>query len=168
MKDGLQLAKLRTNDPKKYVSTATALLKDHLKSKDSTGRRKHTVRFEHTLETLLKATNDDPAWIATLLGTESSTTTEVSRPNTSDPPKKVAEEHNAAVENDVHPTEISTVAQVHRSDTMIDEGDDQRAIITTPETSLSGLTVAQLAALLAGQAPSNQQKIQLTNGQLEQ
>jgi hypothetical protein len=63
----LKLAKLRSNDPKKYLPLAVNMLKDRLKQSGTTRMRKQGVRFAHTLETLLKATNDEPELIKKML-----------------------------------------------------------------------------------------------------
>ncbi|CAF2672117.1 unnamed protein product [Rotaria sp. Silwood2] len=65
--DVLKLAKLRSNDPKKYIPLAVNMLKDRLKQPGTTRMRKQAVRFAYTLETLLMATNDEPALIASML-----------------------------------------------------------------------------------------------------
>jgi hypothetical protein len=65
--DVLKLAKLRTNDPKKYVTLAVNMLKDRLNQSDRKRQRKRTVRFAHTLETLLMATDNEPELITTML-----------------------------------------------------------------------------------------------------
>jgi hypothetical protein len=65
--DVLKLAKLRSNDPKKYLPLAVNILKDRLKHSGTTRQRKQAVRFAHTLETLLTATNDEPELITTIL-----------------------------------------------------------------------------------------------------
>lgn len=65
--DTLKLAKLRSNNPKKYIPLAITMLKDRLKSSNMERRKKHNVRFAYTLETLLMATNDEPALIKEML-----------------------------------------------------------------------------------------------------
>lgn len=65
--DVLKLAKLRSNDPKKYLPLAVNMLKDRLQQNDKIRVRKHGVRFAHTLETLLTATNDEPELIMKML-----------------------------------------------------------------------------------------------------
>ncbi|UJR22823.1 hypothetical protein I4U23_025853 [Adineta vaga] len=65
--DVLKIAKLRSNDPKKYIPLAVNILKDRLKQYGSPQHSKQTVRFAHTLETLLTATNDEPELITTIL-----------------------------------------------------------------------------------------------------
>jgi hypothetical protein len=65
--DVLKLAKLRSNDPKKYLPLAVNMLKDRLKQSGTTRKRKQGVRFAHTLETLFIATNDEPELITTML-----------------------------------------------------------------------------------------------------
>ncbi|CAF3669561.1 unnamed protein product [Rotaria sp. Silwood1] len=65
--DVLKLAKLRSHDPKKYIPLAVNMLKDRLNATGTTGLRKQAVRFAYTLETLLIATNDEPALIAAML-----------------------------------------------------------------------------------------------------
>ncbi len=65
--DVLKLAKLRSNDPKKYLPLAVNMLKDRLKQNGTTRMRKRSVRFAHTLETLITATNDEPDLIIILL-----------------------------------------------------------------------------------------------------
>ncbi len=65
--DVLTLAKLRSNDPKKYLPLAVNMLKDRLKPSGTTRKRKQGVRFAHTLETLFIATNDEPELITTML-----------------------------------------------------------------------------------------------------
>ena len=65
--DVLKLAKLRSNDPKKYLPIAVKMLEDRLKQPDTKRPRKQIVRFAHTLETLLTATNDEPELITAML-----------------------------------------------------------------------------------------------------
>src|SRR5579871_744782 len=65
--DVLKMAKLRSNDPNKYLPLAVNMLKDRLKQSSTTHQRKRTVRFAHTLETLLTATNDEPELITAML-----------------------------------------------------------------------------------------------------
>jgi hypothetical protein len=61
------LAKLRSNDPKKYLPLAVNMLKDRLKQSGKIRQRKQPVRFAHTLESLLVATDNQPEWITTML-----------------------------------------------------------------------------------------------------
>ncbi len=65
--DVLKLAKLRSNDPKKYLPLAVNMLKDRLKQSGRTRVGKQGVRFAHTLETLLMATNDEPELILRMI-----------------------------------------------------------------------------------------------------
>ena len=154
------------------MSTATILLKDRLKSKDPTGRRRQTVRFGHTLETLLIATNDEPALITMMLEKDTLTKPGISRPDasgTSETSDKVAEDQQTRVTTAEYPIEALITDQERRSSPMTDNAEHRRVIPpVTPETSLSGLRMAQLAVLLAGQNASKQQKMKLTNEQLEQ
>lgn len=154
------------------MSTAATLLKDRLKSKDPTGRRRQTVRFGHTLETLLMATNDEPALITLMLEKDTLTKPDISRPDasgTSEALDKVAEDEETTVTTEEYPIETSINDQERRSSPMTGKEEHHRVIPTAaPETSLSGLRMAQLAVLLAGQNTSKQQKIKLTNEQLEQ
>ena len=56
----LKIAKLRSNDPKKYIPFAVSILKGRLNQHGSSQKSKQTIRFIHTLETLLTAADDDP------------------------------------------------------------------------------------------------------------
>jgi hypothetical protein len=139
--DTLKLAKLRSNDPKKYMPLAVNMLQDRLKQSGTTRMRKQGVRFAHTLETLFTATNDEPELITTLLK-KKSLETEL------DTPRKIMK--------DIH----------ENTDTI--EVDDEfypEVLLSNSIISQIGLTVAQMVVLAT---VHNRKPLQLTNTQITQ
>lgn len=70
MDDVLKIAKLRSNDPKKYIPLAVSILQDRLNQYGWSQKSKQTIRFTHTLETLLTAADDEPELMTKIVKTK--------------------------------------------------------------------------------------------------
>ncbi|CAM4915049.1 unnamed protein product [Rotaria socialis] len=189
--DVLKLAKLRSNDPKKYIPLAVNMFKERLKSTGGTRPRKQTVRFAYTLETLFMATNDEPALIAKMLRRKS----DENKPLTTelDSLQQIIEkEDNKKIDTSFielepgtntppYSTELFTTGKYRQSLPTIDETAEltlssnitedvdrpfySEGLLSSTIMSHIGLTVAQLIVLITGH---NEKPLQLTNTQIEQ
>jgi hypothetical protein len=167
----LKLAKLRSNDPKKYLPLAVNMLQDRLKQSGTTRMRKQGVRFAHTLETLFTATNDEPELITALLKKKSLKTD-------LDAPRKMIHENT-----DMAPIESTTeiTDEYRQTLPMLEEPveptipsnntrevDDKcypEVLLSNPIISQIGVSVAQMIVLSTVQ---NQKPLKLTNTQITQ
>ncbi|CAF0769866.1 unnamed protein product [Adineta steineri] len=192
--DVLKMAKLRSNDPKKYIPIAVNILKDRLKQNSTIHQRKQGVRFAHTLKTLLIATNDEPELITTILKKkkESQKSSKEYFITEIDSLQKTSEEFNRepadslidSVNNaniPLLPVRISATGKYQQSLPSIDEAvefqipsnvtaeinveSDRENLLSIPSISNIGLTIAQLAVLISLQ---NQVPLKLTMTQIEQ
>ncbi len=166
----LKLAKLRSNDPKKYLPLAVNMLKDRLKQSGPTHMRKRSVSFAHTIETLLTATNENPELITKLLKKKSSA-------NELDLSRKITEEVHE--NTDISSIESITDTNIPSYLTKMTSTDKYRQTLPTkiddkiyPEPLLFnsiipqiGLTVAQMIVLATVQ---NQKPLKLTDTQIKQ
>ena len=190
----LKVAKLRSNDPKKYLPLAVDMLKDRLKQNDRT--RKRSVRFAHTLETLLIATNDEPELIMKMLKEKSKekklsilgekskkhltiasdslqTITENSDEKIDTSPIESVTKTNIAsvpveiLTEDKSRQTLSIIESTIPSSNITDIGEEPliETLISNSLINQIGLTVAQLVVLAAGQ---KQQFLKLTNTQIKQ
>ncbi|CAF4187875.1 unnamed protein product [Adineta steineri] len=192
--DVLKMAKLRSNDPKKYIPIAVNILKDRLKQNSTIHQRKQGVHFAHTLKTLLIATNDEPELITTILKKkkESQKSSKEYFITEIDSLQKTSEEFNRepadslidSVNNaniPLLPVRISATGKYQQSLPSIDEAvefqipsnvtaeinveSDRENLLSIPSISNIGLTIAQLAVLISLQ---NQVPLKLTMTQIEQ
>ncbi|CAF1222036.1 unnamed protein product [Adineta ricciae] len=142
--DVLKIAKLRSNDPKKYIPLAVSILKGRLNQHGPSRKSKQTIRFIHTLETLLTAADDDPEMM-----------TRIAR-------KKMEEKKSLTSEN-----MLSTNVMDQQRQTMpiidgtIESVEDPN--IDHPEEM--GLSIAQLVVLVT---LPDRMPLKLTSFQLEQ
>lgn len=190
----LKLAKLRSNDPKKYLPIAVNMLKDRLKQSNSTRTRKQGVRFAHTLETIFTATDDEPELITAFLKSknEKKTKTSVITDQDSLAPKITEVIHQ---ETDVEPLKSTTDIRVSSYAEEISGEDSNQPIIpivdvdeaisptastivesvesneyhpeimsSTSVLSQTGLTLAQMIVLIA--AVQKQKPLKLTSSQI--
>jgi hypothetical protein len=158
--DVLKLAKLRSNDPKKYLPMAVNMLKDRLKQTDKTRPSKQTVRFAHTLETLLTATNDEPELITTMLNKKP-----VAFPKHSD---EISAIRVDGMTDDVSIINENNQLKSTRRSTINDTSEVDSEFYQMAIISHTGLTVAELLVLMVGQITLNKEPLKLTITQIEQ
>lgn len=133
--DVLKLAKLRSNDPKKYLPLAVNMLKDRLQQNDKKRLRKQSVRFVHTLETLFMATNDEPEIIAKLLKKTFEKNSKEYLMNDQDSSEKIIEDVDKKIDSSLsltepisdmnilsYPKQMSTIDKYRQTLPVIDEG----------------------------------------------
>lgn len=135
MDDVLKLAKLRSNDPKKYLPLAVNMLKDRLQQNDKKRLRKQSVRFVHTLETLFMATNDEPELIAKLLKRTFEKKSKEYSVTDQDSSEKIIEDVDKKIDSSLslteptsdmnilsYPKQMSTIDKYRQTLPVIDEG----------------------------------------------
>ncbi|CAF0888177.1 unnamed protein product [Adineta ricciae] len=149
--DVLKIAKLRSNDPKKYIPLAVSILKGRLNQHGSSQKSKQTIRFIHTLETLLTAADGDPEMM-----------TRIVRKKTEEKKSLKSEEILSTNMMDQQRQTMPIINETMESKHLLQESVDDPNRDHSVEM---GLSIAQLVVLatLPGRMP-----LKLTSFQLEQ